>query len=374
MKLIEKNVVVLTDVNIPLYVIFIASLGSKFSYYVDDEKKGLSKYLVMFEKLKDMAENFYAMLVLKKGCSALKSKVEEDGFRDRMNVQCKAQKFIRLQKDKTRLFLKRNPEIKILRADKGGKAVIIEEDVYYAKAADYVKRCVGEDVYRRLDGLSFKYIRELCESKYREMREVVNEVSRRDSFDELKICCDRLSFEPFMMPRFYGCIKVHKEGFPVRPIISSTDCMAKPLSRWLLRMLDIVASDVRRNQVDSAAEFVARVEGVRMKHGHVLVGWDFENMFTNIPFSKTKEIIRSYYHLLAGRTSMECEMFLNCLSFVVEDTAFFSFRDEYYLQVEGLAMGNSLSQILAEITTSYCINAVLQSVEEGDVSFLYNSR
>lgn len=42
-----------------------------------------------------------------------------------------------------------------------------------------------------------------------------------------------------------------------------------------------------------------------------------------------------------------------------------------YLQTEGLAMGNSLSQMLAEITTSHFLNEALLSFNEGEISFLY---
>lgn len=48
---------------------------------------------------------------------------------------------------------------------------------------------------------------------------------------------------------------------------------------------------------------------------------------------------------------MPVEIFLRTLTFLVEENAFFTFENTVYLQTEGLAMGNSLSQILAEITT-----------------------
>lgn len=53
---------------------------------------------------------------------------------------------------------------------------------------------------------------------------------------------------------------------------------------------------------------------------------------------------------------MPVDEFLDALVLIVEECAFFSFENEIYLQTEGLSMGNSLSQVLAEITTSYFLN------------------
>lgn len=94
-------------------------------------------------------------------------------------------------------------------------------------------------------------------------------------------------------------------------------------------------------------------------------------MFTNVPFEKTKAIIREYYHLVQEWPSMDCELFLDCVSFFVEDTAFFTFDGIVYLQMGGLAMGNSLSQVLAEITTSYYLNKALLEFSNGEVTFIY---
>lgn len=68
---------------------------------------------------------------------------------------------------------------------------------------------------------------------------------------------------------------------------------------------------------------------------------------------------------------MTLEVFLEALSFLFEDSAFFVFGGELYLQTEGLSMGNSLSQILAEITTSYYLNEAMNFFSEEEISFVF---
>lgn len=68
---------------------------------------------------------------------------------------------------------------------------------------------------------------------------------------------------------------------------------------------------------------------------------------------------------------MPLEEFLNALSFLIEECSYFSFEDKIYMQAEGLATGNSLLQVLAEITTSYFLNQALMQFDEGEISFIY---
>lgn len=347
-------------------------MGPKFSFYTEVRDEGLRKYLIVFEKLKDKINNFMDMNIFKKKTSKFHLKFTTNSFRDRSNVQTKAQKFINYQRTKTLVFLKSNPNVKIFPADKGGRIVITDLQTYRTKMTSHLYQNVKLGVYRHLKGLSFDYVRDLCESKYERIRDAVNMIFSADVSLGFKSLCKHLAFELFIISRIYGCFKVYKEDCPARPIVSSTDCMAKPLSKWLLSMLDHIASHVSVHQVRSGNDLFNKIINVKVKNNnHILVTWDFDNMFTNIPFSKTKVIIIEYYHLIQKHTSMPCELFLDCLSFIVEETSFFTFEDEIYLRMEGLAMGNSLSQILAEISTSYYLNKALLSFRDDEITFIY---
>lgn len=62
-----------------------------------------------------------------------------------------------------------------------------------------------------------------------------------------------------------------------------------------------------------------------------------------------------YYHLIEYETTMSVEVFLEILTLMVQDIGFFSYQGVIYLQTEGLSMGNTLSQVLAEIATSFFV-------------------
>lgn len=274
--------------------------------------------------------------------------------------------------EKTLLFLRMNRNVIITSADKGGRAVITERLTYELKMAEHLDDSVKKGVYRRLNNVSFNVIRKLCETKYELVRIEVNDVFAVDVSRNYECCSGQLTFDPFVVSKIYGGLKIHKEGYPIRPIVSAVNCMGKPLSKWLLEKLKIIATHVNKNQIRSSGELIEKVSNLRLKDSnHKLVTWDFNSMFTNIPFEKTKYVIEKYYYLIQGQTTMSCELFLKCLSFVIEDTAFFTYKDEIFLQMSGLAMGNSLSQILAEITTSYYLFEALSKFNCGEITFCY---
>lgn len=75
------------------------------------------------------------------------------------------------------------------------------------------------------------------------------------------------------------------------------------------------------------------------------------------------------YHLI--QPNVPVDVFLNAISFLIEDAAYFSYNCKIYRQCSGLTMGNSLSQILAEIVTSYALINATTKLDEDNVSFIY---
>lgn len=364
--------IVLSGSRIPSCVCFIASLGSKFNYFDRIGGDDLIEYLIVFEKLKNGISDFINMSVLDRERSRFRRKFEARGFRERTSQPTAAQKFINLQMDRARAFLNKNPDVKVFPADKGGKVVIADLTTYKEKMKLYLELGTNSKVYFLCEGFSVGYVKEMCELKYRRIRTTVNAFFERDRLSDFRNLCPKLSYEPFVISRMYGSFKIHKEGNPIRPIVSATNCLGDPLAKWLRVKLEIVAKHVSKHQLKDSQGLFRALNGRKLNGiGHVIVTFDFDNMFTNIPFEMTKEIIRKYYHLIEAETSMPVDVFLDSLSFLVEECGFFTFEGVIYLRMEGLAMGNSLSQILAEITTSHLLNEALKDFSCDEISFLF---
>lgn len=367
-----KNVIVLTDLYIPIYMVFVASLGPKFSFCRPDMSESIFEFSVVFDRLKERVKDYISMSTIAKQHVKFNAKLSEQSFCERTTTTTRAQSFIELQMRLTRTFLSKNVHIRIFRADKGGKVIVTDEQTYENKMKRFIDSNVNNGIYFHLNSIKFQYVKMICEEKYDQLIRAFNAAFEADRLLGHKDLSKQLLKEPFIISRIYGLFKINKDDYPVRPIISSTCCMGKPLEKWILSKLEIIAERIGKHQIKSARQLFNYVNGKKLDgKGHVLVTWDFDSMFTNIPFQRTKDIIRKFYHIIQAETSVTEEVFLEALTFLVEGCAFFTFKDEIYLQTDGLSMGNSLSQVLAEITTSYFLIEALTRFNSEDVSFIF---
>lgn len=267
---------------IPLCLFFVASLGTKFNYFERDRGDDLFSFLIVFEKIKDKVNDFFGMRTVTNDLKDFKSKFS-DGFFDNV-APSKAQRFIQLQMKLAKKFLSENQNVKVISADKGGRTVITDVKTYKQKVKDFISKSVLRGTYYTLGKLKFEYVKELCESKFKWIISIVNVFLEKDRLTGLKDSSKAIVSEPFIISRFYGLFKVHKVDLPVRPIISSTNNMGRSLEKWMLNKLGVIANRLNKHQIKNAHQLYEKLNGMRLPKGHVLVTWDFDNMFTNIPF------------------------------------------------------------------------------------------
>jgi hypothetical protein len=87
----------------------------------------------------------------------------------------------------------------------------------------------------------------------------------------------------------YGLPKVHKEGFPMRPIISSIGTYNYGLAKWLDSIIKPLLDNDKFMLKDSF-EFVNNISKLKNKNGF-MVSFDVESLFTNIPVDETIDLL-----------------------------------------------------------------------------------
>ena len=148
-------------------------------------------------------------------------------------------------------------------------------------------------------------------------------------------------------PQLYGLPKVHKEGTPLRPIVfaigSPTHKLAKELARILFRLAGHTSSFVK-----NSAHFVEQIRSTTHEDNDKMVSFDVTSLFTKVPVEDAMAAIRHNDKTLDERTLMTteetCKMTKLCLA-----STYFQFKDTFYEQVEGAAMGSPLSPIVANL-------------------------
>lgn len=355
--------------TIPDFVKFVISLGPKYSYanWGCDEYDDM-KIDVLSSTLKHEASSFSELY----GLTHLLPKAKSftlNGHREKEKWTKfeTAQMFITTCAHQAVLYMKKRPNLMVLTADKGGKSVVMRRSVYREKKRTFISTGVREGVYSHVKPIECLHeIREALEGEYVDIREVV-----KPFFGEGHVRRALLEFEPYVMSKFTVQIKVHKDGYPPRPLIAAPDRWAKTLSRWVLMMLEKVAREFDDVKVKNSIHFVTMLRRSRkIRPDQRIVTWDYESMFTNVDVSYPKEAIMSKYHVIRRETTMPCDVFMKLLDFVLRSSSFFINEDDIYQQVKGLTMGNELSQVLADIATNRATINVRSSLDPRDLPFI----
>ncbi|BHF66637.1 hypothetical protein SprV_0200965900 [Sparganum proliferum] len=156
------------------------------------------------------------------------------------------------------------------------------------------------------------------------------------------------------LARFYGLPKVHKEGAPLRPIVSLKGTPTYGLAKWLFQRLKFLTSD-SNTTVSSSTQFLEKLKGVSLLPSDVMVSFDVTSLFTSIPQDLAVEtielLLREKYDETENRLGHA--QIIQLLKFCLK--TYFTFDGTIYEQVKGTPMGSPISGLIAE--------AVLQRLE-----------
>ena len=129
--------------------------------------------------------------------------------------------------------LKNNPNIVILRPDKGSGAVVMDVSDYNAKMSDILNdhtKFIVVDKPQDITDIEKTVDKMLKEFKKKQL--ITNEL-----YEQLKP-------KGTSIPHLYGLPKVHKPGYPLRPILSMLNSPHHPLAKWLVTLLEPVKNDL----------------------------------------------------------------------------------------------------------------------------------
>ena len=157
----------------------------------------------------------------------------------------------------------------------------------------------------------------------------------------------------------YGLPKIHKEGVPIRPILSACNTPAYGLAKYLVPII----SPLTTNQYTIPSSFhfakeVCNLDFSLETEEITFASFDVKSLFTNIPLNETINIILDC--LFKDNEFLDCSLFgnmdeIHCLSrsqfkelleLACLDNHFI-FNGNMYKQVDGVAMGSPLGPTLA---------------------------
>ena len=154
--------------------------------------------------------------------------------------------------------------------------------------------------------------------------------------------------------KLYGLCKVHKEGYPLRPVISMLNTpeykLAKYLDTFIKPNIPISFS------CDSTDKFLDNLKSFSIQPDIKVVSFDVVSLYTNIPLIETIDIIAN---ALYAPTSFKVppfpkKSFIKLLTIATQ--GIFMYKDKIYKQTDGVAMGSPLGPSLANFFLGYLEN------------------
>ena len=184
--------------------------------------------------------------------------------------------------------------IVILPADKGRVTVVMDHEDYIMKMMEILD---DVDKYRVLSRDQTLKVEKKISSSLKTIH--------KDGYISDKLLNEH-TYRYTESPQMYGLPKVHREGTPVRPIVSTIGSPTYRLTKELARILSPLAG---RNSytVQNSTEFVCKIRGLHIHPEDQLVSFDVTSLFTQVPLDLAIQVLEVKLHedqSLIERTSI----------------------------------------------------------------------
>ncbi|XP_062552387.1 LOW QUALITY PROTEIN: protein diaphanous-like [Armigeres subalbatus] len=243
-------------------------------------------------------------------------------------------------------FLAEHPEICIVESDKGKKMVVMLRQDYDTKMLDLLNE---PNTYKILKTDPTSRIQNTVNN-------MVKRIAHLGLIDQHTV--RTLQTHTATCPRIYGQPKAHKPNLPLRPVVPTITAPTYNLSKFIAKILQQTFTS-QYNVADSFT-FANFSNQTTIPPDHILVSFDVVSLFTNIPNELVRRSIIFRWTEIKQGTNINLDLFLEMVELCM-DTSYFRFRDKYYQQTFGTAMGSPLSPILADYITEDLLETVVKN-------------
>ena len=101
----------------------------------------------------------------------------------------------------------------------------------------------------------------------------------------------RLNATGTQPPRFYGLPEIHKDGTPMRPIVSYTGTPLYEMSKFIANILKLYGK-LKEQHIHSSKSFSAFICQQKIETDEVMVSFDVTSLYTTIPIDQVLLIIK----------------------------------------------------------------------------------
>ncbi|XP_069508614.1 uncharacterized protein [Ambystoma mexicanum] len=228
--------------------------------------------------------------------------------------------------------LRSDRSVVIKKADKGGGVVVWDAIKY---DLEVMRQLDNREVYVKLQGDPSLIISREIENLGKDALE--REIITQKEFNFLVPKNTRT-------PLIYMLPKIHKSmsAPPGRPIVSLSGSILEPVGQYLDHFLKPLARNTPTYLSDSC-DVIRIVEAFPFNSDHdLLITLDVESLYSNIPQEDSLGIIKRFLQTRTDTISVPSEFLVELLEIALTKN-FFRFKNSYYMQIKGTAMGASFA-------------------------------
>ena len=174
--------------------------------------------------------------------------------------------------------------------------------------------------------------------------------------------------------RAHGAAKVHKEYTripPLRPIVDTIGSTHYGVGKYISKLLHpLTLNEYHLKDSFQTAEKIRAIPEHLVDEGYRYVSFDVKSLFTNVPLSKTIQVILDrVYKEKAIPTSLKQRTLKKLIKDTCSKTAFM-FDGIIYEQIDGVSMGAALGPVLANIIMTELERKVVgKLIDSGKIKF-----
>ena len=224
--------------------------------------------------------------------------------------------------------LRRREDIVIKPADKGGAVVVWRRDLYVAEAQ------------RQLRNTEF-YTSIINKTTAQDSKKVKQSISSFVKSGKLPSEADSLVVKEPKGPAFYMLPKIHKHATPGRPIVSASSCPTELISEFVDSILQPLVASLPSYVKDTnhALHVLEDFTFDASVNQKLIFTMDVSSLYTNIPNNDGLLAIKHF--LPQSKIRVDPTVVLRLAELVLTLNSF-SFGDEHFSQVKGVAMGTKM--------------------------------
>ncbi|XP_045463801.1 uncharacterized protein LOC123673359 [Harmonia axyridis] len=230
----------------------------------------------------------------------------------------------------------------VLNSDKGSVTVIIERETYKQKMYEIVNsesfRTLRKDPTLTLQTKSNNYIKKLQDLN-------ILSAERAKALKSYNSVC----------PKIYGNPKLHKRDCPLRPIVSSINSPTSNISMFMTEVLTQTYDRENEYFIKDTFEFATFVNNFRLEEDYVLISLDVVNLFGNLCEEVVVDVLNQRWGSISRNCDIPKDLFFEVIRFILRNN-YFSFDNQYYIQIFGCAMGSKISPILAQYVMDHALD------------------